>query len=69
MVGMNNFVAELKEQHNKFMAKQNKQRNARRTENSPLRNEDFYYTDAPKYAEQYYGETYRATTGLDNDWD
>lgn len=65
---MNNFVAELKKQHSDFMNKQSKQRAARRTENSPLRNEDFYYTDAPKYAEKYYGETYRATTRHDNDW-
>ena len=65
---MNNFVAELKKEHEKFMSKQNKQRVARRTENSALRNEDFYYTDAPKYAEKYYGETYRATTRYDNDW-
>lgn len=28
-----------------------------------------YWTDAPKYAEQYYGETYRATTRWDNEWD
>lgn len=66
---MNNFVAELKKQHKEFMEKQGKQRVARRIENSPLRNEDFYYTDAPKYAEKYYGETYRETTRFDNDWD
>lgn len=30
--------------------------------------ESVHYTDASKYAEQYYGETFRATTGLDNDW-
>lgn len=30
--------------------------------------EDIHYADASKYAEQYYGETYRATVGLDNDW-
>ena len=30
--------------------------------------ESLHYTDASKYAEEYYGETYRATTGLDNDW-
>ena len=35
---------------------------------APLQNEDFYYTDASKYAEEHYGEVYRATTGLDNDW-
>lgn len=69
MTGMNSFVAELKQQHNSFMKKQTKQRKARRTELSPLRNEDFYYKDAPKYAEKYYGEVYRETTRFDNDWD
>ena len=66
---MNTFVSELKKQHTSFMKKQAKQRKALRTENSPLRNEDFYYTDASKYADKYYGETYRATTRFDNDWD
>ena len=28
-----------------------------------------YYTDASKYANQYYGETFRETTRFDNDWD
>ena len=27
------------------------------------------WTDASKYAEQYYGETMRETTRFDNDWD
>ena len=27
------------------------------------------YTDASKYAEEYYGETMRNTTRYDNDWD
>jgi len=27
-----------------------------------------YYTDASKYAQQYYGETFRETTRFDNDW-
>ncbi len=27
-----------------------------------------YWTDASAYAEQHYGETYRATTSLDDDW-
>lgn len=67
--GLNTFVTELKKEHDKFMKKQHKQRVARRTENSPLRNEDFYYTDASKYANEYYGETYRETTRFDNDWD
>lgn len=29
----------------------------------------FYYTDASKYANQYYGEVYHETTKFDNDWD
>jgi hypothetical protein len=66
---MSTFVTELKKQHAEFMAKQGKQRVARQVEQSPLRNEDFYYTDAPKYANEYYGEVYRATTKFDNDWD
>ena len=28
-----------------------------------------HYTDASKYAQQYYGETYHETTRFDNDWD
>jgi hypothetical protein len=77
---MNLFAAELKKEHNNFvkkeakkqeafMKKQARQARARRTENSPLRNEDFYYTDASKYAKKYYGETFHETTRFDNDWD
>jgi hypothetical protein len=62
------FAKAQEKKHRSFMASQKREANAKRTENSPLRNEDFYYTDASKYAEQYYGETFRATTGLDNDW-
>lgn len=35
-------------------------------------NDDFnvnHWTDASKYAEEYYGDTMRATTRFDNDWD
>jgi len=28
-----------------------------------------HYTDASKYANKYYGETFHQTTRLDNDWD
>ncbi len=66
---MNTFVSELKKEHNKFMKKQLRQAKARRTEKSPLRNEDFHYTDASKYAKQYYGDVYHETTRFDNDWD
>jgi len=77
---MNLFVAELKKEYSNFakaqakkqdafMQKQARQARAKRTENSPLRNDDFYYTDASKYANKYYGETFRETTRFDNDWD
>ena len=66
---MNTFVSELKKEHDKFMKKQLRQAKARRTEKSPLRNEDFYYTDASKYAKKYYGETFYETTRFDNEWD
>ena len=77
---MNTFVAELQKEVNKFrkaeqrkqdnfMKKQARQAKVKREDKSMLRKEEFHWTDASKYAEQYYGETYRATTGLDNDWD
>jgi len=28
-----------------------------------------HWTDAPQYAEKYYGERYRDTVAMDNDWD
>lgn len=30
--------------------------------------ESMHYTDASKYADKYYGETFRETTRFDNDW-
>jgi hypothetical protein len=30
--------------------------------------DDVHYTDASKYANEYYGDTYRSTTRYDNDW-
>tara|TARA_R100000541_G_scaffold54665_1_gene63255 strand:- start:385 stop:675 length:291 start_codon:yes stop_codon:yes gene_type:complete len=45
-------------------------RSKRSTEiREPVQGENVnYWTDSSKYAEEYYGEAYRATTGLDNDW-
>lgn len=35
----------------------------------PVQGENInYWTDASQYADEYYGETYRATTKYDNDW-
>ena len=77
---MNLFAAELKKElssfrkaekrkQDSFMKKQARQAVQRRKENDRLRNEDFYYTDASKYAKKYYGEVYHETTRFDNDWD
>ena len=40
-----------------------------REENRKVESDERYWTDASAYAEQYYGETFRATTRFDNDWD
>jgi hypothetical protein len=77
--GMNTFVAELQKEVNKFrkaekrkqdnfMKKQARQAKVKREDKSMLRKEEFYWSDAPKYAQQYYGETYHETTRHDNDW-
>ena len=77
---MNLFAAELKKEVNKlrlaearkqatFMKKQARQARVKREDKSMLRKEEFYWSDAPKYAEKYYGETFRETTRFDNDWD
>ena len=51
-----------------FMRKQQRQAKAKREDKSMLRKEEFYYTDASKYAQEYYGEVYHETTRFDNDW-
>jgi len=35
----------------------------------PKESNIYQWTDAPKYAKQYYGETFYETTRYDNDWD
>lgn len=80
MAGKNLFENELKKELTKFrnaekrkqasfMKKQARQAKVKREDKSMLREKEFHWTDASKYADQYYGETYRATTGLDNVWD
>lgn len=77
---MSLFAAELKKELSKFrvaeqrkqetfMKKQARQAKVKREDKSMLRKEEFHWTDAPKYAEKYYGETFRETTRFDNDWD
>lgn len=76
---MNLFAAELQKEVNKlrdaqarkqatFMKKQARQARVKREDKSMLRKEEFYWSDAPKYAQQYYGEVYHETTRHDNDW-
>ena len=59
MVGMNTFVDELKKQHDKLMLKQRKQAGIKRRQNKKKDEElelyNPFYTDAPKYAKEYYG--------------
>lgn len=35
----------------------------------PTESNIYHYTDAPKYAQEYYGDTMFQTTRYDNDWD
>ena len=64
-----NFAKKQAKEQAAFMRKQQRQAKAKREDKSMLRKEEFYYTDASKYAQQYYGETYHETTRFDNDWD
>lgn len=56
--------------HANFKAKNARQAHMKRVDKMVKENADErYWTDAPQYAEKYYGETYRETTRFDNDWD
>ena len=68
-------LAMIKAAHAKFKKKQARNRQVRKTETSfmdkysGLDGENInHYTDASKYANEYYGETMRETTRFDNDW-
>lgn len=63
-------LAMIKESAKKFQAKQNRAaRFVREEKVKKIDKDERYWTDASSYAEQYYGETFRATTRFDNDWD
>ena len=53
----------------KLQKKQNRSARFVREEKVKVDKDERYWTDASSYADQYYGETYRATTRYDNDWD
>jgi hypothetical protein len=67
-------LALMKKIGKKFNQKIKRNSKVRRTETHYMDKYDNgtninHYTDASKYAEKYYGERMRQTTGLDNDWD
>lgn len=62
------FALKQRRQQDAFMKKQARQARAKRLDTSMLRKEEFYWSDAPKYAQQYYGEVYHETTRHDNEW-
>ena len=53
----------------RFKARQAREARFTREENVKVDKDERYWTDASSYAEQYYGDTFRATTRFDNDWD
>lgn len=60
-------IAMIREAHKKMLAK--KARKARVTKKQSEQEDERLWTDAPRYAAEYYGEVYRETTKFDNDWD
>lgn len=77
-------MALIREAAQKFKAKQTVQAKFKRDENSTKRkkavseidkideerfhSDERHWNDASKYANEYYGETFRSTTRYDNDW-
>lgn len=66
-------LAVIKKHANRFNKKLKRQHRVRKTETSFM--DKFsegqninQWTDAPQYAEKYYGERYRDTVSHDNDW-
>jgi len=67
-------LALIKKVAKRFNKKLKRNQNVRKTETDYMDKYDngtniHAWTDASKYAEEYYGETYRQTTQYDNDWD
>lgn len=67
-------MAMIREASKKFTKKLERNQRVRKTETRSLDKYDngtniYAWTDASKYAEEYYGEAMRNTTRYDNDWD
>lgn len=61
----------IRETAKKFKAKQARKAQSVRVQKTvkEQQEDERYWTDAPRYAAQYYGEAYRSTTRFDNEWD
>lgn len=72
MVGKKQTPAErmklIREAANKFKQKQKRLAKFQREESVVLTEDERYWTDASKYAQEYYGDVYKTTTKFDNDW-
>lgn len=66
-------LAVIRKHSKKFTKKLVRNQRVRKTETESYEKYDngniYAWTDAPQYAEKYYGQTYRDTTRFDNDWD
>jgi hypothetical protein len=70
-------MALIRQAAEKFKAKQKVQAKFKREESTQkvheldkhFERDERQWNDASKYANQYYGETFRETTRFDNDWD
>jgi len=66
-------MALIRKASKKFTKKLNRNQRVRKTETRSFDKYDngniYAWTDAPQYAEKYYGNAYRDTVGHDNDWD
>jgi hypothetical protein len=70
-------MALIRQAAEKFKAKQKVQAKFKREEKTEkvheldkhFERDERHWNDAPRYANDYYGEVYRQTTRFDNDWD
>lgn len=66
-------MALIRKASKKFTKKLNRNQRVRKTETRSFDKYDngniYAWTDAPQYAEKYYGDRMRDTVNYDNDWD
>lgn len=62
-------MALIREASKNFKTKRAMQAGFEREEKAKVDGSELYWSDARKYAGEYYGEVFRETTRFDNDWD